>query len=574
MESRALYHGRTTRYSSSLPPSTPSPKALNSSSSQTQTAELITDPASSEDPVSLETLISFLPGRRPQIMEIMRLIGPLNSPMLPLLLYGGPSTGKTATILQIFRHLNRPFVYAGCRTCYCSRVLFNSVLSQLLPQKRNSGAGYRRCEKPSEFIDILRSSLVREVNALRKRNRKLGSGEIGRGDMIYLIFDNVELVRSWDKSSGVIPLLFRIHDILKMPEIGIIYLSSSTPDAYYSSTGSIEPIYVYFSDYILEDLHALFMRNQSNPKLYSSFLSVVLKPFYRVTRRVDVLSVTFKSLFQKYCEPLTDQSLVLDEAFKRRLFDNLQPHLLASLNDVFIVLQWCSNETKLDEDSKRKAIKKSIRKEGFDELDFYMPMSLKYLLLSAFMASRNPATLDAALFDSTGCSNNRKRRKKNLQTSMDRKDNMAEEILLKGPGSFPLERLLAIYQCITSVGEIVADEEQVGTSNASGADGLTSDILFQLSTLCNANFISKASGCPLEGSGRYRCTIEEEMAVKVSSEKGKLPPFSQYFVLDVEGPGGFLLRKNETLLRRHGFLMQIKFGEKGNLFYFAAIKSF
>jgi origin recognition complex subunit 5 len=28
---------------------------------------------------------------------------------------------------------------------------------------------------------------------------------------------------------------------------------------------------------------------------------------------------------------------------------------------------------------------------------------------------------------------------------------MAEEMLLKGPGTFPLERLLAIFQCITSV---------------------------------------------------------------------------------------------------------------------------
>jgi origin recognition complex subunit 5 len=35
--------------------------------------------------------------------------------------------------------------------------------------------------------------------------------------------------------------------------------------------------------------------------------------------------------------------------------------------------------------------------------------------------------------------------------STNMKDTMAEEMLLKGPGTFPLERLLAIFQCITSV---------------------------------------------------------------------------------------------------------------------------
>jgi origin recognition complex subunit 5 len=46
------------------------------------------------------------------------------------------------------------------------------------------------------------------------------------------------------------------------------------------------------------------------------------------------------------------------------------------------------------------------------ELEFHMSVSAKYLLLSAFLASRNPATLDAALFDSTGGSDNRKRKRK------------------------------------------------------------------------------------------------------------------------------------------------------------------
>lgn len=93
---------------------------------------------------------------------------------------------------------------------------------------------------------------------------------------------------------------------------------------------------------------------------------------------------------------------------------------------------------------------------------------------------------------------------------------MAEqELLMKGPGTFPLERLLAIFQCITSVAEYSVEEEELGHGGGAGDGGLMSDVLLQLSSLCSANFISKGSSCPLEGSTRYRCTVDENMVLKV-----------------------------------------------------------
>lgn len=92
---------------------------------------------------------------------------------------------------------------------------------------------------------------------------------------------------------------------------------------------------------------------------------------------------------------------------------------------------------------------------------------------------------------------------------------------MKGPGTFPLERLLAIFQCITSVEEGSLDEDQQineGLGAGTGDNGLMSDVLLQLSSLCNANFITKGGSCPLDGSTRYRATISEDLALKVSSE--------------------------------------------------------
>ncbi|KAF2312255.1 hypothetical protein GH714_028803 [Hevea brasiliensis] len=305
--------------------------------------------------------------------------------MLPIFIYGGASTGKTTIILQIFRHLNRPFVYASYRTCYSPCLFFESILNQLLLYKKNAVNGYsssKRCEKPSHFVNFLHESLLSVINDLKVNTRKLSSNKLAgqpNGSMVYLILDNLELVRDWDKSSTILPFMFNLYDILKMPEVGLIYISNTSPDTYYSNVGYVEPIPVYFPEYTEEDLRQIFLRNQANQKLYSSFLDVVLKPFCRVTRRVDDLSTTFSSLFRKYCEPLNDLEHVPNEEMKRRA-------------------------------------------------------SVK---------------------------------------SMEQKEAAEQELLVKGPGTFPLE------------------------------------------SLCNANFIIKGGSCPLEGSTRYRSTITEDMALKV-----------------------------------------------------------
>ncbi|XP_008807806.1 origin of replication complex subunit 5 [Phoenix dactylifera] len=506
---------RTTRSSSSL--SKPSLDAPKTPLSPPQSLPF--DLLFSDEPLSIDTLLSNLPGRSAQILEISRLIGPPNSPMLPLLLYGGVSTGKTSAILQIFHHLNRPFVYTSCRSCHSPRILFESVLNQLLLHRRHPGNGYssaRRCERASDFVNLLRDALSQVTGSLRGKKSKLD----GNREMIYLIFDNVERIRSWNKSSDILALLFRLFDVLNFPEVGLIYISNAAPDAYYSMTGSVEPVSVHFPDYTVDDLfNILMLRSRANPKLYSSFLSVVLKPFFRVTRRIDELATAFDPLFQKYCEPLADLNLVPDESMKRRLFVRLQPHLAASLNETFRFPSECSFEAiKEGTCSKKGNIRKLNGRETSNELDFHMSVSAKYLLISAFLASRNPATLDAAFFDSTGGSNNHKRRRKSSQAIMDQKDETAEEMHMKGPGSFPLERLLAIFQCITSVGEGTLEEEQLedGMMTESGNVGLMSDVLLQLSTLCNANFICKSGSCPLEGSTRYRSTVDEDVALKVA----------------------------------------------------------
>ncbi|XP_019181735.1 PREDICTED: origin of replication complex subunit 5-like isoform X2 [Ipomoea nil] len=508
---------RTTRLSSFSSSGMPNPKNVELESKPLT----INDLAFGNESINFDELMSSLHGRRPQIRELLRLLGPLNSPISPIFMYGGASVGKTSTILQIFKYLKRPFVYCSCITCYSPRILFESVLNQLLLHRRTESNGYssaKRCDKPSDFVNLLREALVKVVEDLKMNAEKSGSKKSAQrtsGRMVYLIFDNLERIREWNKSE-ILPFLFKLYDVLKMPEVGLIFVSATSPDTYYSDTGCVEPVHVYFPDYTDDDLHQIFTRRSpGNSKLYSSFLEAVLRPFCRVTRRVDELSTAFSSLFQIYCEGVDDLGAVPDEHMKNRLYCHLKPHIGPAMNEVFKVLSRPSPEVATNKIKRKVVPTKDGFGESCNEVDFHMSDCAKYLLISAFIASRNPATLDASLFDSTGGCSSRKRKRKSSQKSMEQKEIAEQESVMKGPGTFPLERLLAIFQCITSVSEYSTDEEaETGRNNNN--NGLMCDVLLQLSSLCNANFISKGGSCPLEGSLRYRSMVSEDLALKVA----------------------------------------------------------
>ncbi|GJS87080.1 origin of replication complex subunit 5 [Tanacetum coccineum] len=128
--------------------------------------------------------------------------------------------------------------------------------------RRNVGNGYssiKKCEKAADFVNLLKEGLSSVVEGLD-------------GNMVYLVFDSLELVKDWDKSCTIFPLLFRLNDVLKVDGVGLVFVSGASIDTYHLDTGFVDPVPVYFPDYTEEDLRQIFMRNQSNLKLRSAFL--------------------------------------------------------------------------------------------------------------------------------------------------------------------------------------------------------------------------------------------------------------------------------------------------------------
>ena len=104
------------------------------------------------------------------------------------------------------------------------------------------------------------------------------------------------------------------------------------------------------------------------------------------------------------------------------------------------------------------------------------------------------------------------------QASIEKKEHERQEKLLKGPGTFPLERLLAIFCCISA--EFVDDEDEMDASMMTSSEvkhgvEMSSDVLMQISTLVKSNLLYKGTSDPLEGTPRYRCNVNEELVQMV-----------------------------------------------------------
>ncbi|GJU25978.1 origin of replication complex subunit 5 [Tanacetum coccineum] len=122
--------------------------------------------------------------------------------------------------------------------------------------------------------DLLRSMIDKEEFTRNYKEMSIYGHSVEGldGNMVYLVFDSLELVSDWDKSCTILPLLFRLNDVLKVDGVGLVFVSGASIDTYHSNTSFVDPVPVYFSDYTEEDLRQIFMRNQSNLKLRSAFL--------------------------------------------------------------------------------------------------------------------------------------------------------------------------------------------------------------------------------------------------------------------------------------------------------------
>jgi len=347
---------------------------------------------------------------------------------VPLFIYGNRSTGKSALIRYLMNYLHPIHAIVHCGECFSQRILFENIVRQLILD----GADSCICQNVSSFVSLLRSLNISSID-----------------QTIYLIFDDAEQLRNLDEA--LLPCLVRLDDLVKTKNICTIFISNLPWESLRNSMIPFDPIPVYFKNYskeicieiicrILAEDDENYLENDALD-FYRGFVSILVNLIWFYCNDLKELCFVARTLFPIYRNPI-DQGKV-SEHEKTKLVHAITPYLKYELLERLLMRGLSASDmatfkrNRSGEGTTSKAIERisTPRSTLISEL----PIVTKYLLVAAYIASYSPAKLDQKLFGNSNirCGSYPLKKKKLYQLS-------------QSPKSFPLERLFAIFESITT----------------------------------------------------------------------------------------------------------------------------
>ncbi|CAK0734650.1 hypothetical protein CVIRNUC_000462 [Coccomyxa viridis] len=400
--------------------------------------------------------------------------------MPPVLVYGGPSTGKTAVLRDTFAHMGIGYSYVSCIEFDKPRPLLQAIIGQLKGKKRKAADGYAGEGKAEQLADLL---VHLQGMASKKEARR------------YLILDHVERIRDAD----VLAVLLRLREYTGL-DMGL-FLISQIPwgsNAYeFDTLRCPRPLQICFPGYRMPELLQILAKCRpegDNERLFSIFLGTFIGPmFARCSSRIEDLQRVIEQLWPEYIRPVREGRI---EASK-------QQQLYFAFKDKAIAAKELFESGLQNHASLSAALSARAALGASDALDFELPFTSKVLLLAAYICSRNKPALDRRLFDPSS----RAGRRRGTMAS-DRQAEAAAEAKLRGPHAFPLERMLATFWELRSA----QDEEPAGA--AEQRDAQSGDLFMEISSLVSMRFLSQVTGSLSDA--KYACSISDEVAEKMA----------------------------------------------------------
>ena len=472
--------------------------------------------------IGLDQLKKQYPGRESQISELARVLPSIPTAVDPIFVYGPPSTGKTSILRDLLPQLKIPHAYINCREMTRSRPVLESILHQLRGPKRlrdDSTALAPRCDSLPDFLAALPAAVSRLKTAA------------------WIILDNAQRMAGSDLLTGLTLLPSTTG-----ANVGIILVAPVpwSRGVFLHESGRISPPYpVYFPAYTANQLIKILaatgppqlITSQSTTDLsdnldnltqsYGHFLKSVIPLIGRATNNLLDMRTAIESLWPQYSAPLREGREVQSAALMGRIRADLQRVIgdldMKSSTGTGTIGPSHNSSNQAPQPTAATQIPATFdRKVSSQGLSFELPYMSKFLLIAAYVASSNKPTTDRSVFD-PGYS---KRGRKSAM-AMDRQTEAAVEAVLRGPHSFPLERLLHIFYCIyahhgMADGEYEEESEAREESRKHMAGELQSaEVLMQLSTLVSQRLLS-VTGSPLDGAS-YRCNLTEDLAQAIAA---------------------------------------------------------
>jgi len=234
-------------------------------------------------------------------------------------------------------------------------------------------------------------------------------------------------------------------------------------------------------------------------KYYEQFVKAVVPGISRSTLNFLVVRRALAHLWPEYIKPIKAG----EKHQPTKLLSFIRPMLQSVISDMEI-------DTRMTKKRVQGDCLVAEKKEQ-PQMVLEIPYMSKFLLLAAYLASRNAPTTDRAIFD-PGYT---KRRRKNSQ-ALDRQTEQALAGKLRGTHSFPLERVIQIYYYICEHHNAVEEDNESGMDEHSWLFKMQQvDVFMQISSLVALGLLSTSGRDPLDGS-MYRCNISDDMAYQIA----------------------------------------------------------
>ncbi|KAI9505323.1 hypothetical protein GGI25_003647 [Coemansia spiralis] len=432
------------------------------------------------------------PGRGEQIDQLLAFLGqPTDSSPPGIFVYGPTATGKTAVIRELFAQYDstgQQYALVNCIECFTPRLLFERTLNAWAghtPNVSNKYANYVRCENLVDFINCVRDLLV------------VASGGQRADTTHYLVLDQAERLR--DRGPMLLTSLLRLSE-LTGANIAVILISNVVWDKFRPRHGGApDPIPIYFSAYTKSQILDIVAKDcpQDEPQaFFLTFVDAIYEVFHRNCVDLNELRHLVAMLYPKFVQPVFEKQATRNEF--ARLFKLCQPYFSAASERLYLreisTSEWQKNSAVASAKNDPDDVTLSIYQMAEDAETLDLPYYTKFLLIAAFLASYNPARLDAQYFSrSKGPSKRRKGAK--ADDALGGKDRQQ----LLGPKAFAIERMLAIFYSIIA--------EPVDSSV---------DVQIQIASLVTLRLLTKASsGDRLDGI-KCKCNVSLEAIRAIS----------------------------------------------------------
>jgi len=484
---------------------------------------------------SLENQIIF---RSQEIKLLYKLLFKTDICLHPLIhLYGLSGTGKTAFITNMMRKLTNkpPFkrisVYLNAIE-FCN-LTFDFLLSEIITQieknvaRINGESDYEETEEEQEKLRVNDESTF-----CRYLNKYLADYQL------YIVIDHCDYLKNLNSDLNQFMLFItKLNTFLSNTEkVAIVMVSEIDWNSLISEceimsqTDSQKPVCIFFKDYTKEQMYEILVKkNQrscekdSNKTLY---IHIILEVFYYVCKDLNEINYLIESYYQQI-SMMMSSSKSDSNVDSMKVWNKMKPFLRQALTKIYLREAFDFNSQSNDRDNISKELESlniaSSQSSFLSQVGktlatntenqggaVQLPLLIRYLLISAYLATHNSSKYDKKLFDymkqgsSRGGGGLKFKFSANQYQKIDEKQHEAAMKMHQ----FDINRLMAIFHAITT--------NELKNGNIEMNLGM---IQCELQTLKNLHLIQQTSSASYSclDEPKYKCLIDFDSIQEIAN---------------------------------------------------------